>query len=200
MPNSVRLACLRCRGRRVIESSCSMCHDSTWDHECDDTSEPCPECAGAPAASLSVLAEVLAERARQEAKWGEQNHPDVDVVLIEREGGCTVERMAEECGVSTARRARANLDGEARMGRATWSLIAVEELAEAIEAATLAAQHRVALSSLREELVQLAAVAVAWVEAIDRRPQPASEAAPPRTSLPLTSGVSAASRTGGENR
>lgn len=29
-----------------------------------------------PSETESVLAEVLAERARQDAKWGEQNHPN----------------------------------------------------------------------------------------------------------------------------
>ncbi len=146
-----------------------MCHDSTWDHECDDTSEPCPDCGAAPAASVRVLGEVLAERARQDAKWGEQNHPDVDPVLTGRDGGCDVARMCEEVGIATPTRARANLDGEARLGRATWSLIAVEELAEAVEAATKATQGRAPVDALRTELVQSAAVFVAWIEALDRR-------------------------------
>lgn len=29
----------------VIHKPCSMCHDSTWDHECDSREEPCPHCA-----------------------------------------------------------------------------------------------------------------------------------------------------------
>lgn len=40
-----RVVCARCHGRKTIETSCSMCGDSTFDHECDDTSVPCPECA-----------------------------------------------------------------------------------------------------------------------------------------------------------
>lgn len=51
----MKLVCQRCRGRGVIETSCSMCHDSTWDHECDDTSEPCPECHGAKVDELHTL-------------------------------------------------------------------------------------------------------------------------------------------------
>lgn len=136
----------------------------------------------------NVLAEIAAERARQDAKWGEQNHPDVDRVLTDREGspkvipspfgnvdagrypgGCTAARMAEEYGVPTASRARANCDGAAKIGQCTWAHIAVEELAEAIEAATEAQQGRAPVADLRKELVQTAAVIVAWVEAIDRR-------------------------------
>jgi len=36
--------CHRCHGKGTIETSCSMCHDSTRDHECDDRDIPCPEC------------------------------------------------------------------------------------------------------------------------------------------------------------
>jgi len=34
-------ACGMCGGKRVRRTSCSMCHDSTWDHECDDKEVPC---------------------------------------------------------------------------------------------------------------------------------------------------------------
>lgn len=131
------------------------------------------KCAG-------VLAEIAVERGRQDAKWGEQNHPDVDRVLTDRvgregydgkvrPGGCTAARMAEEYGIPTAQRARANCDGAAKLGQCTWAHIAVEELAEAIEAATEAQQGRAPVADLRKELIQTAAVIVAWVEAIDRR-------------------------------
>ena len=147
-----------------------------------------------------IFADIDAERLRQDAKWGAQNHADVDPVLTGRVGGCTSRRMAEELGIPTAGRARANCDGEAQLGRCTWSLIAVEELAEAVEVATEAAQGRAPVAHVRTELVQLAAVIVAWVEAIDRRPSPAEGPLPPRASLPLMPGVSSASEPGGENR
>lgn len=112
----------------------------------------------------SVLAEITEERRRQDAKWGEQNHPDVDQVLMTRPGGCTVERMAEEYEMPTANRAKYMCDQAAKKDQTTWGHILVEEVAEAIEAAT---QESTQL--LREELVQVATVAVAWIEAIDRR-------------------------------
>lgn len=131
------------------------------------------KCAG-------VLAEIAVERTRQDAKWGEQNHPDVDRVLTDRKGimgldgamlhgGCTAQRMADEYEIPTANRARINCNLAAGLNRCTWAHIAVEELAEAIEAATEAQQGRAPVATLRAELIQTAAVIVAWVEAIDRR-------------------------------
>lgn len=39
-----------------------------------------------------ILGEIAAERVRQDARWGEQNHPNVDRVLTGRPTGCRVER------------------------------------------------------------------------------------------------------------
>lgn len=127
-----------------------------------------------------IFDEINQERVRQDAKWGEQNHPDVDRVLTDRvpspfhkssfaTPGCTPHRMAEEYGIPDATRARASCDGAARIGQCTWAHILVEEIAEAVEAATLAQLGRGPLAALRKELVQVAAVAVSWIEAIDRR-------------------------------
>lgn len=132
----------------------------------------------APTHRHEVLGEIDAERTHQDAKWGEQNHPDVDRVLtahgIEQKlvgfaGGCTSQRMAEEYGVPTAYHARSACDGAARIGQCTWAHILVEEVAEAIEAGCESQQGRASVDALRAELVQVAAVAVSWIEAIDRR-------------------------------
>lgn len=37
----VQQKCPECYGRRVRETACTMCHDSTWDHECDSKEVPC---------------------------------------------------------------------------------------------------------------------------------------------------------------
>lgn len=39
--------CVRCGGKRSIETRCAdpQCGDSTWDHECGDGYEPCPDCS-----------------------------------------------------------------------------------------------------------------------------------------------------------
>ena len=94
-----------------------------------------------------IFAEIEAERARQDAKWGEQNHPSTMTAV----------------GVASAIRdgARRECNSAARSGRLTWQHIADEEFWEAIAEPAPAAQ--------RTELVQLAAVVVAWIECIDRR-------------------------------
>jgi hypothetical protein len=95
----------------------------------------------------TVLDDVLDERLRQEAKWGEQNHPDGTEASDSRI------RFAEKC--------KQHCHEEARAGTLTWLDILQEEVAEA--------RAESDPSKLRAELVQVAAVAVTWIEAIDRR-------------------------------
>jgi hypothetical protein len=96
--------------------------------------------------------EVRAERARQDVKWGQRNHPDG--TGPNPSGFFTfrddyVEAARTECDRSFVR------------GRGSWRHILAEEVAEAFaEADPL---------KLRAELVQVEAVARAWREAIDRR-------------------------------
>ena len=94
-----------------------------------------------------IMSEVAAERARQDAKWGEQNHDD----------GTGLDDGASE----VAEYYRLRTTGAMADGTITWHLILLEEVYEALVEADPA--------KLRAELVQVAAVAVAWVEAIDRR-------------------------------
>lgn len=129
--------------------------------------------ASLPALFSPVLEDVRAERERQEIKWGQQNHPDVDQVLMNRPsvtdengriwpGGCSPQRMAEHYEIPTAGRAKFLCQNAGQTTGDTYAHILIEEVAEAIEAATLGA-------GLREELIQVAAVAVAWVEKLDRQ-------------------------------
>jgi hypothetical protein len=94
-----------------------------------------------------ALLEVSRERARQDAKWGEQNHPDGT--------GPTIPTL------NAVDRARHECDYAHRNGTGTWRHILAEEVAEAMAESNPA--------RLRAELIQVAAVAVAWVEAVDRR-------------------------------
>jgi hypothetical protein len=110
-----------------------------------------------------VLAEVRAERVRQDAKWGEQNHPSLDRALMERPGGCASSRMCEEYEIPDEERAKFLCNDSFRAGCGTFAHILVEEVSEAISAGVDSE------AALREELVQVAAVAVGWIEAIDRR-------------------------------
>jgi len=93
----------------------------------------------------AVLGDVERERLRQDAKWGEQNHPDGT------HDSYTLRAEAE----------RRLADNAAKHGSLTWRHILAEEFYEA-----LAEEDPV---KLRAELIQVAAVAAAWVEAIDRR-------------------------------
>ena len=93
----------------------------------------------------TVLADIRAERARQDAKWGVQNHRDGT--------GLPGDAMI-------ARNAKADCDRATRNGTLTYRLILAEEVAEAFA-------ERDPMK-LRAELAQVAAVAVAWIEKIDR--------------------------------
>jgi hypothetical protein len=94
---------------------------------------------------ITVLYEIAAERIRQDAKWGEQNHPD----------GTGRPGDAEE---ATRLRAACKANGPAEDN---WRDILTEEVAEAFA--------ETGPDALRAELIQVAAVVVAWIGAIDRR-------------------------------
>jgi hypothetical protein len=102
---------------------------------------------------IGVLGEVAAERVRQDERWGEQNHPDGTGPAIGPDG--------EDWRADIADQARITCDREHRAGRGTWAQLLEEEHCEAL------AENDP--QALRRELIQVAAVAVAWVEAIDRR-------------------------------
>lgn len=99
------------------------------------------------AATRGVLDEVLQEVFRSERKHGDQSHlPD---------------GTGDDGWINEARDAKLATDEAAARGAVTWLDIMFEEVAEAF------AEGDAAL--LRAELVQAAAVAVKWIEAIDRR-------------------------------
>lgn len=115
-----------------------------------------------PRAELAgVLDEIAAERLAQDAQWGEQNHPDGtagDAVLLGRSFAAYATVIRQACKDAAAR------------GEVTWALIDLEENFEALAESDPA--------RLRAELIQSAAVKVAWIEAIDRRLQQAAAPAP----------------------
>ena len=96
-------------------------------------------------AMLAVLGEVRAERMSQEAKWGQQNHAN---------------GTGKPGDKAEADFARAACEGAFASGAGTYRDILLEEVAEAFAESD---PHL-----LRTELLQVAAVAVAWVEKIDR--------------------------------
>src|SRR5512139_2922113 len=92
-----------------------------------------------------VLSDVAAERAAQDEMWGLQDLPD----------GCDPGFAAEaDQAKETARTAWT-------AGELSWRHVLVEEVFEALA--------EDAPGRLRAELVQVAAVAVKWIEALDRR-------------------------------
>lgn len=98
-----------------------------------------------------IYSEIADERQRQDAMWGPQNHPDgTGEALGTLESRQRVVRMAKH-----------TCDVVGKQGKLTWYHIMNEEWCEAlVEDDPL---------KLRKELVQCAAVIVAWLEAIDRR-------------------------------
>lgn len=99
--------------------------------------------------NLQVFAEigdeVYQERVRQHDKWGEQNHPDGT-------GGVSAEYWAKVI--------RRDCDRAFADGRGTFAHILNEEVAEALAETDP--------EKLKTELIQVAAVAVAWVEKLIR--------------------------------
>jgi hypothetical protein len=91
-----------------------------------------------------ILNQIRDERLAQDIKWGQQNHRNgTDARFVER-----------------ANAARVMADIAADEGNLTWTDILLEEVYEA-----LAETDPI---KLRGELIQVAAVAAAWIEAIDR--------------------------------
>lgn len=106
---------------------------------------------------MSIYDEIIAERARQDAKWGEQNWPSVGTYCDAR----APEIAAEVFEIPTEAQAKFMCQQATASGELTFAHIAIEELCEAVAAPDDVAR--------RAELVQLAAVCVQWIEAIDRR-------------------------------
>ena len=108
-----------------------------------------------------IYDEVEEERERQDEAWGEQNHPSVGSVMEAED--CPAEWAAKMYELPTARRAQYLCDRAADKDQMTWAHIAVEEMAESIEAA---AEGR--MDDCKTELIQTVAVCVAWIESIER--------------------------------
>lgn len=94
-----------------------------------------------------VLDEVFAERVRQHDRWGQQDLPD-------GEGSPQVDQHT----LLLIRAANASAVAD---GTLTWDLVLLEEVAEALVETDPVKR--------RAELIQVAAVAASWVEALDRR-------------------------------
>lgn len=111
-----------------------------------------------------VVVEVLRERLRQVTKWGEQNHPALPTTVSDTRSAI------RELGIPAAEEVRREYAADVEAGDTNWARILLEEFAEAIEEAGKLREGapEASVAALREEVVQVAGVAVAWVESIDR--------------------------------
>lgn len=107
-----------------------------------------------------IADEIIAERDKQDKKWGEQNHPSIKEHFLENPT-YTISEIAAEYKIPDVEEAKKICDLMAKLKECTWADIAIEEMCEAI--CTTDEKHR------REELIQLAAVVMAWIECIDRK-------------------------------
>lgn len=98
----------------------------------------------------TILKEVGKERERQDKKWGEQNHP-----LMHPETAFTKEEYKKTADLHKER-----CDDRAKAGIVSWYDILMEEVYEVFAEEDIEKQ--------KEELVQVAAVAVLIVECLDR--------------------------------
>lgn len=122
---------------------------------------------GATSHMAAVVANVVEERVAQEAKWGQQNHPNgtggetgiepfgyadaadlADWLAKPEPDGTVADFMRHRCEVMFSQ------------GSGTYEAILTEEWGEAVSEPDPA--------KLRAELIQVAAVAIAWAEKIDR--------------------------------
>lgn len=115
-----------------------------------------------------VLGLVVEERERRRSRWGDGGHPDVGAAHWRM---CT-QRLPL---VATATLRSLVEQGKRETSGAGWLEILVEEVGEARDAAEVGAsmstlgERATWRAHLRVELVQVAAVAVAWLEDLERR-------------------------------
>jgi hypothetical protein len=118
---------------------------------------------------MDVLACVMQERLRQDAKWGEQNHPNFAPHILNLTEDGTVTGITEMplpqrfnyYGIPTKEDAKRDCEETFASGKGNWGHILIEEISESF--GTMSEEK------LEEELVQSAAVIVAWVQCIRRR-------------------------------
>jgi hypothetical protein len=96
-----------------------------------------------------IFTEILKERINQDKKWGEQNHPMVRTKKI-------IKSLKNEAGIFKNQN-----NTDSKNGKCSWYNIFMEEFLEAFSETTPEKQ--------REEMIQVAAVAIAIIECLDRK-------------------------------
>lgn len=114
--------------------------------------------------TCNILAEVAHERTRQETLWGQQDHVDHLPVSWEQKWSLLMDygNLANKFRQIHAEATVKLTEMGMPPGKtSSWDVILLEEVYEAV--------CEDIPEKIREELVQVAAVAVAWIEALDRR-------------------------------
>ncbi len=99
----------------------------------------------------SIIQELKAERLFQDGKWGVQNRPILDPILLHRDA----KRMTDEYEIPSEERAKSMVEIHAHRGDLTYMHILVEEVSEAASCGSNA-------ENLRK------AVIIAMIECLDR--------------------------------
>jgi hypothetical protein len=97
---------------------------------------------------FEILSDIADERARQDTKWGVQNHPFSNETITDI-SSVLVESFKQTC------------EATAKSGTITWYDILAEEFYEAFAETDVDKQI--------EEMTQVAAVAVAIIESLERK-------------------------------
>jgi len=105
----------------------------------------------------NIFNEIREERTRQNEKFGEQNYPILDQMLLDRDS----QRMCDEYEIPNENRARYMVETHNKRGDLTWMHILMEEVSEVASCGR-------DTEALRKELVQVASVVVAMIESLDR--------------------------------
>jgi hypothetical protein len=125
-----------------------------------------------PEVQAEIMGAVLRERASQDAKFGTQDHPDVDPSFAApgRVGGrLAMTWISERLGLPSADVARVRRIAARESGSLSWFHVLAEWTAEACEAATLAQQGQGSEAAVDRRLVKVMATAMACLEARARR-------------------------------
>lgn len=128
-------------------------------------STPLSRCLNVSTDQYDILADIILERASQDQKWGQQDHPDVTEA-------CNPHQLVDAEG------AQLSNDVAVEDGSLSWMHILWEEVWEAHEEAEVV--YNDDTTRLEAELTQVAAVVVAHLEAIRRR-----KAKPRQLTLPV---------------
>jgi len=98
-----------------------------------------------------IVDKIIEERNRQEGLWKEQNWPSVMGYI-----------PAIHYNIPSMNEAKETCEERKSIGQLTWTDIVLEEMCEVVEATS--DENRI------EELTQLSALCIAWIQSIKRNP------------------------------